>query len=94
MHNEAQFQNWLNHTRSIGYTDAEIRTILLKAGWSYAHVNELMHTRGLATGSARPNKRGHVVKTPPVNPRLVLGFTLIVTLFILLAAGIFVAVLN
>lgn len=94
MHNEAQFQNWLNHTRSIGYTDPEIRSMLLKAGWSYAHVNELMHARGLTPGSAQPTKKGHVIKDPPVNSRIVAGFALTITLFVLLAAGLFVAVLN
>lgn len=94
MHNDTQFQNWLNHTRSIGYTDAEIRTLLLKAGWSYQHVNERMHMRGLEPGSAIPSKRGHIIKDPPVNYRIVIGFALTVTLFVLLAAGIFVAVLS
>lgn len=88
---EVDFQNWLNHARSVGYTDTEIRTLLLKAGWSYQHVNELMHERGLTPGSAYPNARGHVVQHAPVNPRIILGITLVAGVALIgLAALLFV----
>jgi hypothetical protein len=73
---EADFQNWLNHARSVGYTDTEIRTMLLKAGWSYQHVNELMRERGLTPGTAHPNRRGHVVKHASEQKSIVLGMTM------------------
>lgn len=73
---EVEFQNWLNHARSVGYSDSEIRTLLLQAGWSYQHVNELMAARGLTPGSAYPNPRGHLVKPAPVNRNIILGMTL------------------
>ena len=90
---EAEFQNWLNHARSVGYTDTEIRTLLLKAGWSYQHVNELMTTRGLTPGSAYPNARGHLVKHIPINPKIILGITLmIVVVLVGLAALLYVII--
>jgi len=88
---EVEFQNWLNHARSVGYTDTEIRTLLLKAGWSYQHVNELMHARGLTPGSAYPNAHGHMVKHAPVNARILLAITLVVGVVLIgLAALLFV----
>ncbi len=90
---EADFQNWLNHARSVGYTDTEIRTLLLQAGWSYQHVNELMSSRGLTPGTAYPNARGHMVKHVPVNPKIILGATLmIVVVLIGLAALLYVII--
>lgn len=58
---EAEIQNWLNHARSVGYTDAEIRGLMLKAGWKIQLVNEAMVTRGLSAGSASKNRTGKVV---------------------------------
>ncbi len=88
---EVDFQNWLNHARSVGYSDTEIRTLLLKAGWSYQHVNQLMAARGLTPGSAYPNPRGHMVKQAPLNTNAILGVSLIVGVAILgLAALLFV----
>ena len=88
---EVVFQNWLNHARSVGYTDTEVRTLLLKAGWSYQHVNELMTVRGLTPGSAHPNPRGHMVNHVPANPRITLGVTLMIGVVLIgLAALLFV----
>jgi len=58
---EADIQNWLNHARSVGYTDTELRTLMLKAGWAYQQVNDIMTSRGLAPGSAAANPKGKVV---------------------------------
>lgn len=60
MHN-LEVQNWLNHARSIGYTDKEIRTLMLKAGWNTQQVNEAMTARGLNPGTAAANHKGKVV---------------------------------
>jgi hypothetical protein len=91
---EVEFQNWLNHARSVGYTDTEIRTLLLKAGWSYQQVNDLMHVRGLTPGSAYPNPRGHVVKPVPVNPRIILGVTLTIGLILVALAAVLFVILQ
>lgn len=58
---DAEIQNWLNHARGIGYSDAEIRGLMLKAGWSIAQVNHAMVARGLTPGSASKNRTGKVV---------------------------------
>ncbi|MEK7570190.1 MAG: hypothetical protein AAB515_01980 [Patescibacteria group bacterium] len=58
---EPEIQNWLNHARSIGYTDSEIRGLMLKAGWSSKQVNETMTARGLSAGTASGNRTGKVV---------------------------------
>lgn len=90
---EVEFQNWLNHARSVGYSDTEIRTLLLQAGWQNQHVNELMSVRGLTPGTAYPNARGHVVKPTPFNTRIILGVTLVVGVVLIgLAALLFVVI--
>ncbi len=91
---EVEFQNWLNHARSVGYSDTEIRTLLLKAGWPYQHVNELMHTRGLTPGSAYPNARGHMVKRVPMNPRIIFGVILGIAFILLGIAALLFVVLQ
>ncbi|MEK7631963.1 MAG: hypothetical protein AAB445_03815 [Patescibacteria group bacterium] len=60
MHN-LEIQNWLNHARSIGYTDKDIRTLMLKAGWNSKQVNEAMTSRGLTAGTAAANPKGKMV---------------------------------
>lgn len=91
---EADFQNWLNHARSVGYTDTEIRTLLLQAGWSYQHVNELMHVRGLRPGSAYPDAHGHIVKHAPTNPRIVMSVVLVSTVVLIGFAALLFAILQ
>ena len=75
---EVDFQNWLNHARSVGYTDTEIRTLLLKAGWSYQQVNAEMTRRGMEPGSALPGPRGHIIKHAPIHPATLAGIILII----------------
>lgn len=91
---EVDFQNWLNHARSVGYTDTEIRTLLLKAGWSIQHVNELMVARGLTPGTAHPNARGRIVNRAARSPYSILGISLLIGVGVITLAALLFAILQ
>ncbi len=85
---EPEFQNWLNHARSVGYTDEEIRALLLKAGWPIEHVNAEMGRRGLQTGSAASNQKGKVVHGLPKHVAQARSIYFIKLALILLVAAV------
>lgn len=90
---EVEIQNWLNHARSIGYTDTEIRTMMLKAGWSSKQVNDAMVTRGLAPGTSAANPKGKVVpRRVETHGKALLRHYLTIAILIIVGVGVWVAV--
>lgn len=89
-----EFQNWLNHARSVGYTDTEIRTLLLKAGWPTQQVNELMVARGLTPGTAHPNVRGRIVNQAARSPYSTLSISLLIGVAVITLVALLFAILQ
>lgn len=88
-----EVQNWLNHARSIGYTDKEIRTLMLKAGWNTAQVNEAMTSRGLSAGTAAANHKGKVVpRRVETHGKALARHYLTVALLIAVSIGVWIVV--